>query len=105
MHVVLRAPHYVLSVASDIPTDLLAQRLPGLCKIASRTQLPSIIRSAATPGVPIQITHRPPTEIPHPGRNHVFHDERVGRVLAPDHRRTLDRHLPAAALWARQGED
>ena len=60
----LRAPHYVLSVNSDIPTDLLAQRLPGLCKIASRTQLPSIIRSAATPGVPIQVTHRPPQEIP-----------------------------------------
>ncbi len=60
----LRAPHYVLSVSSDIPTDLLAQRLPGLCKIASRTQLPSIIRSAATPGVPIQVTHRPPQEIP-----------------------------------------
>jgi type VI secretion system protein ImpJ len=60
----LRAPHYVLSVSSDIPTDLLAQRLPGLCKIASRTQLPNIIRSAATPGVPIQVTHRPPQEIP-----------------------------------------
>lgn len=60
----LRAPHYVLSVTSDIPPDLLAQRLPGLCKIASRTQLPSIIRAASTPGVPIQITHRPPQEIP-----------------------------------------
>jgi type VI secretion system protein ImpJ len=60
----LKAPHYVLSVTSDIPTDLLAQRLPGLCKIASRTQLSSIIRSSSTPGVPVQVTHRPPQEIP-----------------------------------------
>jgi type VI secretion system protein ImpJ len=60
----LRAPHYVLSVTSDIPADLLAQRLPGLCKIASRTQLPSIIRSSSTPGVSVQVTHRPPQEIP-----------------------------------------
>jgi type VI secretion system protein ImpJ len=60
----LRATHYVLAVSSDIPTDLLAQRLPGLCKIAARTQLPSVIRSAASPGVAIQVTHRPPQEIP-----------------------------------------
>ncbi|HEY4185053.1 MAG TPA: type VI secretion system baseplate subunit TssK, partial [Polyangia bacterium] len=55
---------YVLSVRSEIPEAQLAQRLPGLCKIASRAQLPLVIRSASTPGVPIQVTHRPPAEIP-----------------------------------------
>ena len=60
----LAAPQYVLAVRSEIPEAQLAQRLPGLCKIASRTQLPQVIRSAATPGVPIQVTHRPPSEIP-----------------------------------------
>jgi len=59
-----RAPVFVLAISSDVPEDRLAQRLPGMCKIASRTQLPSIIRSAASPGVPIQVTHRPPQEIP-----------------------------------------
>jgi type VI secretion system protein ImpJ len=59
----LRAPQFLLSVRSEYPEDQLAQRLPGLCKIASRDQLPHILR-AATPGVPIQITHRPPSEIP-----------------------------------------
>jgi type VI secretion system protein ImpJ len=59
----LTAPHYVLAVRSDIPEEQLAQRLPGLCKIASQAQLPLIMR-AATPGVPIQVTHRPPPEIP-----------------------------------------
>ena len=59
----VRAAQFVLAVRSEIPEDQLGQRLPGLCKIASRTQLPHILR-AATPGVPIQITHRPPSEIP-----------------------------------------
>jgi type VI secretion system protein ImpJ len=54
----------LLAVRSDVPEDQLAQRLPGLCKIASQTQLPQVLRSAATPGVPVQITHRPPAEIP-----------------------------------------
>ncbi|HEX3696106.1 MAG TPA: type VI secretion system baseplate subunit TssK [Polyangia bacterium] len=60
----LAAPQYVLAVRSEIPEAQLAQRLPGLCKIAARTQLPQVIRAAATPGVPIQVTHRPPAEIP-----------------------------------------
>ena len=58
------APQYVLAVRSEIPEAQLAQRLPGLCKISARTQLPQVIRAAATPGVPIQVTHRPPSEIP-----------------------------------------
>ena len=60
----LDAPQYVLAVRSEIPEAQLAQRLPGLCKIAARTQLPQVIRAAATPGVPITFTHRPPAEIP-----------------------------------------
>lgn len=59
----LSAPQYVLAVRSEIPEAQLVQRLPGLCKIASRAQLPQVIRSAATPGVPIEVTHRPPPEI------------------------------------------
>jgi type VI secretion system protein ImpJ len=59
----LSATHYLLAIRSELPEDQLAQRLPGLCKIASKTQLPLIMRAAA-PGVPIQATHRPPAEIP-----------------------------------------
>jgi type VI secretion system protein ImpJ len=59
----LTAPQYLLAVRSEIPEGELAQRLPGLCKIASKSQLPLIMRAAA-PGVPIQVTHRPPPEIP-----------------------------------------
>ena len=60
-----------------MPERPLAQRLPGLCKIASRTQLPQVIRSAATPGVPIQVTHRPPQEIPIRAGVTYFHHERA----------------------------
>jgi type VI secretion system protein ImpJ len=60
----LTATQYVLAVRSDIPEAQLAQRLPGLCKIAARSQLPQVIRAAASPGVPIAVTHRPPAEIP-----------------------------------------
>ena len=59
-----KATHFVLAVRSEVPEDQLAQRLPGLCKIASQSQLPQVLRAAATPGVPIQVTHRPPIEIP-----------------------------------------
>jgi type VI secretion system protein ImpJ len=58
----LNAPQYVLAVRSGLPEEQLSQRLPGLCKIASKSQLPQILR-AASPGVPIQVTHRPPSEV------------------------------------------
>jgi type VI secretion system protein ImpJ len=58
-----RCGNYVLAVRSDMPEDQVTQRLPGFCKIASYNQLPYILR-AASPGVPIKVTHRPPPEIP-----------------------------------------
>jgi type VI secretion system protein ImpJ len=58
----LSAPHYVLAVRSSLPEEQLSLRLPGLCKITSRSELPKLLR-AASPGVPIQVTHRPPVEV------------------------------------------
>jgi len=60
---VSRCQNYVLAVRSDMPDDQITQRLPGFCKIASYNQLPYILR-AASPGVPLRATHRPPPEIP-----------------------------------------
>ncbi|HEX2659945.1 MAG TPA: type VI secretion system baseplate subunit TssK, partial [Polyangia bacterium] len=60
----LSAPQYVLAVRSEAKDGEAEKRLPGLAKISSRAQLPLVIRSAATPGVPITLTHRPPPEIP-----------------------------------------
>jgi type VI secretion system protein ImpJ len=60
---VATATHLLLAVRSEVPEEQLAQRLPGLCKIASQAQLPQVLRSAATPGVAVQVTHRPPAEV------------------------------------------
>jgi type VI secretion system protein ImpJ len=62
----LRSSQYVLAVTSkdkELNEEQLAQRLPGLCKIASRTLIPQIMR-AHSPGVPVQVSRRPPSEIP-----------------------------------------
>jgi type VI secretion system protein ImpJ len=58
-----RCQNYVLAVRTDMPEDQITQRLPGFCKIASFNQLPYILR-AASPGVPLKATHRPPPEVP-----------------------------------------
>ncbi len=60
---VATATHLLLSIRAEMPDDQVAQKLPGLCKISSQAQLPQVLRSAATPGVPVQVTHRPPAEI------------------------------------------
>jgi type VI secretion system protein ImpJ len=60
---VATATHLLLSIRAEMPDDQVASKLPALCKISSQSQLPQVLRSAATPGVPIQVTHRPPAEI------------------------------------------
>ncbi len=54
---------YVLAVRTDVPEGQVLEKLPKLSKIAAWSQIEHIIRSA-TPGVPLQPTHRPPAEIP-----------------------------------------
>jgi type VI secretion system protein ImpJ len=57
-----RCQQFVLAVRAPVPEDQWG-KLPHLCKIASRNQLPSIV-SASTNGIPLKLTPRPPTEIP-----------------------------------------
>jgi len=60
---ILKCQQFVLGAVSAIPMDQLGRELPGRAKIASWTQLPFLMR-AATSGVRLQVTHRPPAEIP-----------------------------------------
>jgi type VI secretion system protein ImpJ len=53
---------WVLAVESDSPEQQVANKLPQLSKMSSWKQISAIVKSA-TPGVPLQPTHRPPTEI------------------------------------------
>ena len=60
---VARASQLYLSVKSEIPEAQVAEQLPRLCKIAALNEIQSLVQAAA-PGVPLQLMHRPPPEIP-----------------------------------------
>ena len=60
---ILKCQQFVLGATSNMPVEQLARDLASRTKIASWTQLPFLMR-AATRGVPLQVTHRPPAEIP-----------------------------------------
>jgi type VI secretion system protein ImpJ len=60
---ILKCQQFVLGAVSSMPMDQLGRELAGRAKIASWTQLPFLMRSAVR-GVPLQVTHRPPPEIP-----------------------------------------
>jgi type VI secretion system protein ImpJ len=59
-----RCKQFVLAAqARGIPEDQLARDLPARTKIASWSQLPFLLKSA-TRGLLLQVTHRPPAEVP-----------------------------------------
>jgi type VI secretion system protein ImpJ len=59
----LRGARLVLAVKSEIPEAMVAEQLPRLCKIASLGEIQGLVQAAA-PGLPLQVLHRPPSEIP-----------------------------------------
>jgi type VI secretion system protein ImpJ len=58
-----RCTHFILAVRSELPEADVAAQLPSLSKIASWVEIRDIIRAAA-PGVPVEVTFRPPPEVP-----------------------------------------
>ncbi len=58
-----RCTRFVLAVEAEGAQQEVANKLPKLSKIASWKQINQIVRSA-TPGVPLTVTHRPPSEVP-----------------------------------------
>ena len=60
----LRSSVFLLMVRSaKLPEAQIAEQLPKLSKIASWSDVSHLVQ-AASPGVPVQLTHRPPPEIP-----------------------------------------
>jgi type VI secretion system protein ImpJ len=59
----LRCPQFILTVKSSLPEKQVADQFPRLSKIASGEEIHSIVQ-AASPGVPLQLTFRPPPEVP-----------------------------------------
>jgi type VI secretion system protein ImpJ len=54
---------FFIAVKTDLPEQQVAARLPQLSKIASFRDIHNIL-SAATPGAPLEVSYRPPPEIP-----------------------------------------
>lgn len=58
-----RSGQFLLMVRSDLPEQVVVDQLPKLSKLGSWSEIGGLIR-ATTPGVPLQITYRPPPEVP-----------------------------------------
>ena len=56
------AVQFLLAVKTEVPEQQVTEQLPRLSKIASTTEIARIVQAAA-PGVPLQVTHRPPPEV------------------------------------------
>jgi len=58
-----RSKKFILSVRSGLSAEEVREKLPRLSKLASWQDVNSIL-SAATPGAPVEVTYRPPPQIP-----------------------------------------
>lgn len=58
-----RCGQFILTVRSELPETQVAEQLPKLVKVASGSEIRNVVH-AASPGVPIKVTYRPPPEIP-----------------------------------------
>jgi type VI secretion system protein ImpJ len=67
---------FVLAVKTDLPERQVATQLPQFAKLAATSEIQSIVRSA-TPGVPLEVNHRPPPQIPVQA-GHVYFDVQHG---------------------------
>jgi type VI secretion system protein ImpJ len=86
----------VVAVKTDLPEQQVAEQLPRLCKIASLPDVQALVQAAA-PGLPLQVLHRPPPEIP--ARAGVLHfalsappNDRLWKNVLAD--RTIALYLP-----------
>ena len=58
-----RATQMVVSVKSDLAERLVADQFPKRAKLSAREEIQRVVQ-AAVPGVPMQVTFRPPPEVP-----------------------------------------
>lgn len=59
---VLASKRYFLAVRAELPEAQLAEQLPRLAKVATVADIHQFVQ-AALPGVPVQVTYRPPAQI------------------------------------------
>lgn len=57
-----RCAYVLLAIKSEVPEQQVVNDIPRLAKIASREEITNLLK-AATPGVPLKVTYRPPAQI------------------------------------------
>jgi type VI secretion system protein ImpJ len=90
----LKNVRLVLAVKSDVPEVHVAEQVPRLCKIAAQAEVQGLVQAAA-PGIPLQVLHRPPPQIPLRAGTVYFELEqgdRLWRTVVSE--RSLAFHLP-----------
>jgi type VI secretion system protein ImpJ len=58
-----RCGQFLLMVRSELPEQVVADQLPKLSKLGSWSEIQGLVQ-ATTPGIPLQVTYRPPPEVP-----------------------------------------
>lgn len=58
-----RCGQFFLTVRSELPEAVVLEQLPKLVKVSCGSEIRSLVH-AASPGVPLKVTYRPPPEIP-----------------------------------------
>jgi type VI secretion system protein ImpJ len=58
-----RCGQFLLMIRSELPEQTVVDQLPKLSKLGSWSEIQGLVR-ATTPGVPLQVTYRPPPEVP-----------------------------------------
>jgi type VI secretion system protein ImpJ len=59
----LRNAQLILTVKSELPEQQIVDQLPKLCKIASSVDIQGLMHAVVS-GIPVQMTYRPPPQIP-----------------------------------------
>jgi type VI secretion system protein ImpJ len=54
---------FLVAIKTELPEQATATQVPRLSKLAAAREIKAIL-SAATPGAPVEVTYRPPPEIP-----------------------------------------
>lgn len=60
---IAQCDRFLISVKTDLPEPQVAAQVPQLAKLASWSDIHNIL-TASTPGAAVQVTYRPPPEIP-----------------------------------------
>jgi len=89
-----RCGQFLLMVRSDLPEQVVADQLPKLSKLGSGSEIRGIVQATSS-GVPLQVTYRPPPEVPvRPGASYFSLSAQDGGWRSVMRERNVALYLP-----------